>query len=47
MLRYGATTLTVPVIDRGPYVYDREFDLSYATRLALGCPDLCRLEWLR
>ena len=46
-LRYGATTLTVPVIDRGPYVYDREFDLSYATRLALGCPDLCGLEWLR
>jgi hypothetical protein len=46
-LRYGATTLTVPVIDRGPYVYDREFDLSSATRLALGCPDLCPLDWLR
>lgn len=46
-LRYGGTTVTVPVIDRGPYVAGREFDLSAATRAALGCPDLCRLEWLR
>ena len=46
-LRYGAVTLTVPVVDRGPYIAGREFDLTYATRLALGCPDLCSLTWLR
>jgi hypothetical protein len=46
-LRYGDVTLTVPVVDRGPYVAAREFDLTYATREALGCPDLCRLSWLR
>jgi rare lipoprotein A (peptidoglycan hydrolase) len=46
-LRRGATTLTVPVVDRGPYVAGREFDLTYATRVALGCTDLCRVTWLR
>jgi hypothetical protein len=46
-LRYGGVTVTVPVVDRGPYVAAREFDLTYATRAALGCPDLCRLAWLR
>ena len=46
-LRYDETTVTVPVVDRGPFVYDREFDLTYATRVALGCPDICVLEWLR
>lgn len=46
-LRYGGTTLTVPVVDRGPYVYSREFDLTYATKLRLGCPDICALEWLQ
>lgn len=46
-LRYNETTVTVPVVDRGPFVYDREFDLTYATRVAFGCPDICILEWLR
>lgn len=46
-LRHGGATVTVPVIDRGPFNYAREFDLSYATRLALGCGDICRLTWLR
>lgn len=46
-LRYGGVTLTVPVIDRGPFIAGREFDLSYATRVALGCPDICHLLWLR
>ena len=27
--RYKGTTLTVPVIDRGPYVSGRTWDLSY------------------
>lgn len=46
-LRHGSATVTVPVVDRGPYVLSREFDLTFATRDALGCPDLCRLSWLQ
>lgn len=46
-LRYGSSLVTVPVVDRGPYSYGREFDLTFATKTALGCPDLCRLAWLR
>jgi hypothetical protein len=37
----------VPVIDRGPQILSREFDLTYATKVALGCPDLCTLQWIR
>src|SRR5437588_3776339 len=43
VLSYGANRVTVPVIDRGPYVVGRALDLSNATRRALGCPDLCPL----
>jgi hypothetical protein len=28
-------TITVPVVDRGPYVYGRQWDLTYATCLAI------------
>ncbi|MDP9266003.1 MAG: septal ring lytic transglycosylase RlpA family protein, partial [Chloroflexota bacterium] len=42
-LTYGGRTVSVPVIDRGPYVAGRTLDLSNATRLTLGCPDLCSL----
>ena len=35
-LRYGGRTLRVPVIDRGPYVEGREYDLTEATKYALG-----------
>lgn len=35
-LRYGGRTVRVPVIDRGPYVAGREFDLTEATKRALG-----------
>jgi rare lipoprotein A len=38
-LRYGDHELTVPVVDRGPYVAGREFDLTEATKLALGFGD--------
>lgn len=47
VLRYGSTTLTAAVVDRGPFIDGREFDLTYATRVALGCPDICYLSWLR
>ncbi len=35
-LRYGDRTVRVPVVDRGPYVAGREFDLTEATKRALG-----------
>jgi rare lipoprotein A len=35
-LRYGGRTVRVPVVDRGPYVAGREFDLTEATKQALG-----------
>jgi rare lipoprotein A len=35
-LRYGGHTVRVPVVDRGPYVAGREFDLTEATKRALG-----------
>jgi rare lipoprotein A len=38
-LRYGERTVRVPVIDRGPYVAGREFDLTEATKRALGFGD--------
>ena len=38
-LRYGDRTVQVQVIDRGPYVAGREFDLTEATKQALGFGD--------
>ena len=38
-LRYGARSIRVPVVDRGPYVAGREFDLTEATKQALGFGD--------
>jgi rare lipoprotein A len=35
-LRYGGRSVRVPVVDRGPYVSGREFDLTEATKRALG-----------
>jgi hypothetical protein len=35
-LRYGGHSVRVPVIDRGPYVPGRDFDLTEATKCALG-----------
>lgn len=37
-------TVTVPVIDRGPYVAGRTLDLSFATKSALACTDLCQVR---
>jgi rare lipoprotein A len=38
-LRYGDRSVRVPVVDRGPYVAGREFDLTQATKQALGFGD--------
>jgi rare lipoprotein A len=35
-LHYDGRTVRVPVVDRGPYVEGREFDLTEATKEALG-----------
>jgi hypothetical protein len=35
-LRYHGHTVTVPVIDRGPYVAGRDYDLTEATKERLG-----------
>jgi rare lipoprotein A len=39
-LRYDGRSVRVAVIDRGPYVAGREFDLTEATKRALGFGDL-------
>src|SRR5438270_4408035 len=44
VLEYRGHTMTVPVIDRGPYIAGRTLDLSHATHVAMGCPDLCTLS---
>ena len=38
-LRYRGRSVTVPVIDRGPYAAGREYDLTGATKQRLGFPD--------
>ena len=35
-LRHGSKTVTVPVIDRGPYSGNRVYDLTEATKNKLG-----------
>ncbi len=37
-LRYNGRSVTVPVIDRGPYVSGREYDLTEATRNRIQAP---------
>ncbi len=44
VLEYRGHAQTVPVIDRGPYIAGRTLDLSNATHIAMGCPDLCTLS---
>jgi hypothetical protein len=42
---YAGRSLTVPVIDRGPYIAGREWDLTGATAAALGFPGLGQIQW--
>jgi rare lipoprotein A (peptidoglycan hydrolase) len=42
---YNGRTLQVPVIDRGPYIAGREWDLTGATARALGFPGLGPIQW--
>ena len=43
-LRYSGRQVTVPVIDRGPYVAGREYDLTTATKDRLGFPGVGYLQ---
>jgi hypothetical protein len=42
---YRGSCATGRLDDHGPYVAGRAFDLNPALKAALGCPDLCYLEW--
>ena len=42
---YAGRSLTVPVIDRGPYIAGREWDLTGATAAALTFPGLGQIDW--
>lgn len=42
---YAGRSLTVPVINRGPYVAGREWDLTGATAAALAFPGLGPIQW--
>jgi rare lipoprotein A (peptidoglycan hydrolase) len=42
---YAGRSLTVPVIDRGPYIAGREWDLTGATAAALAFPGLGPIQW--
>ena len=42
---YGGRSVTVPVIDRGPYIVGREWDLTGATAAALAFPGLGPIRW--
>jgi rare lipoprotein A len=35
------------VIDRGPYVAGRDFDLTYPVKTAIGMPSVGRVRWWR
>jgi rare lipoprotein A (peptidoglycan hydrolase) len=42
---YAGRSITVPVIDRGPYIAGREWDLTGATADALAFPGLGQIQW--
>lgn len=44
VIEFRGRTMTVPVIDRGPYVAGRTLDLSNATKIAMACTDLCTVS---
>jgi rare lipoprotein A (peptidoglycan hydrolase) len=44
VIEFRGRAMTVPVIDRGPYIAGRTLDLSNATRIAMACTDLCTVS---
>jgi rare lipoprotein A (peptidoglycan hydrolase) len=45
IFQYGGRAIRVPVIDRGPYIAGREWDLTGAAAEALHFPGLGPIEW--
>jgi hypothetical protein len=45
IFRYGGRAIRVPVIDRGPYIAGREWDLTGAAAEALHFPGLGLIQW--
>jgi hypothetical protein len=45
LFRYGGRAIEVKVIDRGPYIAGREWDLTAATAVALHFPGLGPVQW--
>jgi rare lipoprotein A (peptidoglycan hydrolase) len=45
IFRYGNRAIRVPVIDRGPYIAGREWDLTGAAAVALRFPGLGAVQW--
>ncbi|MGI8711749.1 MAG: RlpA-like double-psi beta-barrel domain-containing protein [Solirubrobacteraceae bacterium] len=45
VFRYGDRVIRVPVIDRGPYIAGREWDLTGAAAVALHFPGLGPIQW--
>ena len=45
IFQYGSRAIEVKVIDRGPYIAGREWDLTAATAVALHFPGLGPIHW--
>jgi rare lipoprotein A (peptidoglycan hydrolase) len=45
VFQYGSRAIEVKVIDRGPYIAGREWDLTAATAVALHFPGLGPIRW--
>jgi rare lipoprotein A (peptidoglycan hydrolase) len=45
LFQYGSRAIEVKVIDRGPYIAGREWDLTAATAVALHFPGLGPVRW--
>jgi rare lipoprotein A (peptidoglycan hydrolase) len=45
LFQYGSRAIEVQVIDRGPYIAGREWDLTAATAVALHFPGLGPIRW--
>jgi len=45
MLKYQGASVTVPVIDRGPFVSGRDFDLTAATAQRLNVTGVKTIRW--
>lgn len=44
---HGSSCVVGTMDDHGPYVAGRTFDLNGALKDALGCSDLCSVQWRR